>query len=264
MLPINIKQSWSQDLWDTFGAEGTIALAYFLGSAFSKEIRKKQQSFPFLQIKGKEGTGKTTLLYFLGKLYGRTDYEGFSPKRATQAARNRMLNKINNEPIVLLNSSFNKERHSSFSWDELKSAYDDNCHRSILSRDKGSEKFIFNGSIVIEGNISNNDLSPAMESRIVSVDLKNPPFDEKNQAAIHRLNNYMPHDLPCIGIHYARRNFQYYLKFFKWAEREHETYAKNARELKHRLQVISLIYTAQSVFNLDPDNVIETIETICE
>lgn len=45
-------------------------------------------SFLFLEIVGEPGSGKTTLIQFLWKLFGR-DYEGFDPSKSTAAGRMR-------------------------------------------------------------------------------------------------------------------------------------------------------------------------------
>ncbi|WP_215244505.1 hypothetical protein, partial [Escherichia coli] len=69
--------SWLSSLWDAFGAKGYVVLAFWLGSFFAEQIRKTHKSYPFLEICGEPGSGKSTLIEFLWRLCGRADYEGF-------------------------------------------------------------------------------------------------------------------------------------------------------------------------------------------
>lgn len=149
---------WVQLLWDAFGAKGVVALAYWLGSLFAEQVRADQQSFPFLEIVGEPGAGKTTLITFLWKLFGR-DYEGFDPSKSTSAGRLRTFTQVSNLPIVLIESdregSAGKGPHvRSFDWDELKDAYNGNPIRTTGVKTGGNETYDppFRASIVISQN----------------------------------------------------------------------------------------------------------------
>ncbi|MCV5398020.1 hypothetical protein OFN24_31885, partial [Escherichia coli] len=61
---------WVDDIWTAFGEKGYVALAFWLGSLFAEQIRERDKSFPFLEIVGEPGTGKSTLIEFLWKLAG--------------------------------------------------------------------------------------------------------------------------------------------------------------------------------------------------
>jgi hypothetical protein len=61
------------------------ALTFWLGAMFAEHIRASQKSYPFLEVVGEAGAGKSTLIEFLWKLVGRADYEGFD--RASPAWR---------------------------------------------------------------------------------------------------------------------------------------------------------------------------------
>lgn len=151
-------RTWFQHLWNAFGAKGYVALAYWFGSLFAEQIRAEQQSFPFLEIVGEPGAGKTTLIQFLWKLCGR-DYEGFDPSKSTAAGRLRTFTQVSNLPIVLIESdretkTGNQAHVKSFDWDELKDAYNGNSIRTTGVKTGGNETYDppFRASIVISQN----------------------------------------------------------------------------------------------------------------
>lgn len=152
------ERGWQKHLWSAFGAKGYIALAYWFGSLFAEQVRAEQQSFPFLEIVGEPGSGKTTLIQFLWKLFGR-DYEGFDPSKSTSAGRLRTFTQVSNLPIVLIESdretkSGNQSHVKSFDWDELKDAYNGNSIRTTGVKTGGNETYDppFRASIVISQN----------------------------------------------------------------------------------------------------------------
>lgn len=151
-------RTWVQHLWNAFGPKGVVALAYWFGSLFAEQIRAEQQSYPFLEIVGEPGAGKTTLIQFLWKLCGR-DYEGFDPSKSTAAGRLRTFTQVSNLPIVLIESdretkSGNQAHVKSFDWDELKDAYNGNSIRTTGVKTGGNETYDppFRASIVISQN----------------------------------------------------------------------------------------------------------------
>lgn len=151
-------RSWPQHLWSAFGAPGYVALSYWFASLFAEQIRAEQMSFPFLEIVGEPGSGKTTLIQFLWKLFGR-DYEGFDPSKSTAAGRMRTFTQVSNLPIVLIESdretkTGNSAHVKSFDWDELKDAYNGRNVRTTGVRTGGNETYDppFRASIVISQN----------------------------------------------------------------------------------------------------------------
>ncbi|GKS83241.1 toprim domain-containing protein [Acidovorax sp. SUPP1855] len=151
-------RSWTQHLWAAFGAKGYIALAFWFGTLFAEQIRAEHQSFPFLEIVGEPGAGKSTLIQFLWKLLGR-DYEGFDPAKSTSAGRLRTFTQVSGLPIVLIESdretkNGNQAHVRSFDWDELKDAYNGNPIRTTGVKTGGNETYDppFRASIVISQN----------------------------------------------------------------------------------------------------------------
>src|SRR3546814_926734 len=65
--------SWLSDLWTAYGPKGIACLTFYFASLFAEQVRGEMKSFPFLEMHGLPGTGKTTLIEFLWKLMGRSE-----------------------------------------------------------------------------------------------------------------------------------------------------------------------------------------------
>ena len=75
-----LDESWIGTFEQTFGPNGMVVMAWWLCTLYAEQIRATYQDWPFLELTGDPGTGKTTLLKFLWRCCGRIDgYEGFDP-----------------------------------------------------------------------------------------------------------------------------------------------------------------------------------------
>lgn len=161
-LAINTDQKefttdWLPLLWQCYFYKGIAALAYWLGALFAEQIRDQYQSYPFIELVGEPGAGKSTLIEFLWRLYGRCDYEGFDPAKSTVAARSRNFSQVANLPVVLIEGDRTEEdrnKQKGFDWDELKPLYNG---RSVYARgvkNSGNETYEppFRGALVISQN----------------------------------------------------------------------------------------------------------------
>lgn len=164
---------WLDMLWQCFGGKGLVALAFWTGSLFAEQIRQAHKSYPFLEIVGDAGAGKSTLIEFLWKLFGRRDYEGFDPSKSTLAARARNFAQVSGMPVVLIESdredtSGNGRPVRSFDWDELKTAYNGRSVRARGMKNSGNETYEppFRAAIVISQNNPVNASEPILQ-RIV-------------------------------------------------------------------------------------------------
>lgn len=150
---------WLQLLWRCYHHKGIAALAFWLGSLFAEQIRARHKSFPFIELVGEPGAGKSTLIEFLWRLVGRSDYEGFDPSKSTMAARARNFSQVSNLPVVLIEgdrTEDDRHKQKAFEWDELKPLYNG---RSVYSRgvkNNGNETYEppFRGALVISQNAS--------------------------------------------------------------------------------------------------------------
>jgi hypothetical protein len=150
------QYAWLDLLWQCFGQKGIVALAFWFGALFAEQIRAEQKSFPFLEIVGEAGAGKSTLVEFLWKLLGRRDYEGFDPSKSSLAARARNFAQVSGMPVVLIEGdrSDDTAKARAFDWDELKTAYNGRSVRAIGVKNGGNEtrEPPFRGAIVISQN----------------------------------------------------------------------------------------------------------------
>lgn len=176
-LTINRNKSdynpaWSGHLLKSFGTAGVVATAFWVGSLFAEQIRAEHSSYPFFELVGLAGAGKTTLIEFLWKLLGRADHEGFDPNKATVAARSRLMSQVSNMPLVLIESDREQDKaHSKqFDWDELKTAYNGRATRSRGVKNNGNDTYEppFRGAVVISQN-AQVDSSEAILSRILHI-----------------------------------------------------------------------------------------------
>lgn len=189
---------WLGDLWTCFGAKGIVALAYWFGSLFAEQVRTTQKSYPFLEMVGEAGSGKSTLIEFLWKLCGRSDYEGFDPAKATSAARSRNFTQVSNLPVVLIESDRDSaadgsagRARQSFDWDELKTAYNGRSVRSRGMKNNGNETYEppFRGAIVISQN-AQVAASEAILQRICHMTFTRKGHTEHSRQAAMRLEQY--------------------------------------------------------------------------
>ncbi|AZD84736.1 hypothetical protein C4K14_1902 [Pseudomonas chlororaphis subsp. aureofaciens] len=148
-----------------FGPRGVVAMAWWMGAVHAARIRNDQNSFPFLQVIGNAGIGKTLLLDYLQKLNGQTPY-GHSLAHATPAGRARTFASARRRVVICENHD-GSER--SVDWDELKHLYSSGS--MLLPSGAGeSEEVTFRGALVITANQS-LECSEAVSSRMILVDL---------------------------------------------------------------------------------------------
>ena len=150
--------NWLADIISGWGVQGVISLVGFMGSLFAQQVRDRQKSFPFLEIVGEPGTGKSTLLSFFWRLIGRDGYEGIDPNKTTKAGRLRSLSQTSNMPSVFIESDRDGAgtgRNSQFNWDELKNLYDGGTIGTRGVKSAGNEVYEppFRGTIVISQNL---------------------------------------------------------------------------------------------------------------
>ena len=141
-----------------FGNQGLCALAFWLGSLFVNQIRGQQKSFPFLELTGEAGAGKSTIIEFLWKLIGRDDYEGFDALKATNAGKRRAFSQASGAPLCLIESDrgdeAEKKGSKQFEFDELKPLYNGRSVGTlgVAKRGNDTEEPLFLCALVLAQN----------------------------------------------------------------------------------------------------------------
>lgn len=191
--------NWLGDLITGWGVQGVICLVGFLGSLFAQQIRARQKSFPFLEIVGEPGTGKSTLLSFFWRLIGRDNYEGIDPNKTTKAGRLRALSQTSNMPSVFIESdrdSAGGGRNTQFNWDELKNLYDGGTIGTRGIRSAGNEVYEppFRGTIIISQNLPVM-ASKAILSRICHLFFTTEQQSRDSEAAARRIESLQAEDI---------------------------------------------------------------------
>lgn len=209
------SSDWLGLLWTCFGAKGLAALTFWLGSLFAEQIRATQKSYPFLEIVGEAGAGKSTLIEFLWKLCGRHDYEGFDPSKSSLAARARNFAQVSNLPVVLIESDrerigSDKGPHvKSFDWDELKTAFNGRSVRARGMATSGNETYEppFRGAIVISQN-NEVSASDAILQRIVHLTFDCSAQTSKTREAAMVLENMPVEEVSGFIVQAVQREAQ--------------------------------------------------------
>lgn len=188
------RKDWLDLVWQCFGAKGLVALTFWFGSLFAEQIRQVQKSYPFFELVGEAGAGKSTLIEFMWKLFGRRDYEGFDPSKSTHAARARNFAQVSNLPVVLIESDRDDDAKKRFDWDELKTAYNGRSVRATGVKNSGNEtrEPPFRATVVISQN-AKVEASEAIMQRICHITVDRSAHTTQTRAAALKLEQ-MPVD----------------------------------------------------------------------
>ncbi|MBE8613929.1 bifunctional DNA primase/helicase [Morganella morganii] len=246
---------WLDSLWSAFGEKGYVVLAFWLGSLFSEQIRKIHKSYPFLEICGEPGSGKSTLIEFMWRLCGRADYEGFDASKSSAAARGRNFSQISNLPVCLIESDRIQDnaKLKAFDWEELKALYNGRATRSLGVKNNGNETYepLFKGSIIIAQNAEINASRAVLERIIHLYTDKAEQTIETRHAAIalerypiEKLSGFLPLVLmkeDAILKQYTARVDDLQAQLFADKAINHERIAKNHAQLIALLETVSLV-----------------------
>jgi len=161
--------NWPELVYKAFDTKGLVALTFWFGSLFAEQIRAAQKSFPFLEIVGEPGSGKTTMIEFLWKTMGLENTEGFDPSKSTFASIRRKFAQVSNMPIVLLEGDREEaSKYKKFDFNQLKDSYNGRAFGERGIKNGGNETYApaFKAAIVIAQN-ADVQASDAVRERIV-------------------------------------------------------------------------------------------------
>ncbi|MDC6294012.1 toprim domain-containing protein [Ralstonia pseudosolanacearum] len=253
-----MSADWLALLWQAFGAKGLVALAFWFGSLFAEQIRSAHKSYPFLELVGEPGAGKTTLIEFLWKLCGRRDYEGFDPSKSSLAARARNFAQVSNLPVVLIEADRSEEgaKQRGFDWDELKTAYNGRSTRARGVKNGGNETYEppFRGAIVISQN-AEVSASDAVLQRIVHIYCDRSAQTPATRAAAEALERIAIEDVSAFLLAAVMAESRV-LEAFNACVSQHEKFllerpeVKTVRLAKNHAQIMAMVDALRLVLPL--------------
>jgi len=264
---------WLPMLQQCFGNKGVVALAFWVGSLFAEQIRATQKSFPFIEIIGQAGAGKSTLIEFLWKLVGRADYEGFDPSKASFAARSRNFVQVANLPVVLIESDRGEEdklKKGNFDFDELKTAYNGRAISSRGVKNNGNDTYEppFKGSIVISQN-AEVKASEAVLQRIVHTAFTTAEHTPETKLIAEKLEKMPMESLSGFVLEVVTKEKEI-LKLFKEKSHFYEKHLLNMDDLKsvrlakNHAQMMALVDSLQLVLPISDEDIKSTRTTLAE
>lgn len=253
-LKINTNSPANFYWWHNFhqvrGDYGTIVLAWWLGSYFAEQIRAIDRSYPFFELVGQAGAGKSRLLEFCWKLSGREDYEGFDPTKSTNVAVYRNFAQVANLPISLIEGDRNDENGKSqgktFEWDSLKDAFNGRSIRSKGVKNNGNDTYSppFRATIMISQN-EEIKASEAMITRIVHIRLTRDGQTLHTKKIVDELDR-MPIDTASTFMLHALKNEQAILQTYQqnvriYEQEYHEQGITHTRIALNHAQISAMI-----------------------
>ncbi len=260
--------SWLTHYIGAFGEKGLVALSFFTATLFVSQIRKAQQSFPFLEMTGDAGTGKTTIIEFLWRLLGRSDYEGFDPGKSSFTGRSRGFNKVSGFPVVLIESDHHTGHYKKFDFEELKDLFNGRAVYTRAVKTAGLETYDppFRGSIVIAQN-TRIVASEAILSRTIPLYFKREDIYIDGKHHVDSLNRFDSNELSaylCYMLKNSKGILQDY--FFAWEQTEkrllNNSNISMSRIAQNGAQIMAMLQAIAPHLNLSDDWVARALDFI--
>lgn len=234
---VDIRQSlenrfntgWLADFITAFSSKGLITLAWWFGSLFVEQIRHRHRSYPFFEMIGEAGSGKSDLVDFLWKLFGK-EGESFNPNSSTLPGRIRKMSEVSNLPVVFNETDNEKaaeDKHlKRFNWDEQKDLFEGRFGRvtGIKSQDNSTKTALFKASLMVVQNIP-IQASEAILSRTCYLNFDRSHHSLQGKAASDRLKSL--HISDCSG---------FLLQAVKQSDRVLTFFSKSLEKYMHQLQ----------------------------
>ena len=234
-LTEKVNHEWTADFQTAFGVKGIVALSWWFGCLFAEQVRKEHRSYPFFELVGEAASGKSSLVDFMWKLYGK-EGESFNPNSSTLAGRTRKMAEVSNLPIVFNetdNETDDKNSHvKRFNWDEQKDLYDGEFGRvtGVKSQDNSTKKPSFKAGLMIVQNVP-VVASEAILTRICHMDFTTSHHTPAGYEASVRLNTMDIKKINGFVIHAARQADRV-LKYFEQQLKKHRLTLSNNKDIK--------------------------------
>ncbi len=259
------------DFIKIFDLNGVAALGFWTASLFTRQIKERHQFFTFLEITGEKEAGKSTLIRFLWKMFGRENYEGIDILSTSVASSGRVLSQLSNLPLVLVESDREAATGKSggrpgksVDWDEFKKIFDLDgilMSRGVKTNDNQTNDSIFRGALVITQNASVQG-SDAIISRITHLHCTTEHKRIENRHIADKLKAMDVSELAGY-LHLALTHEKEYLEAFFTAFSKHRqrltktTDIKSQRVIDTHAQVMASVDALQVLFADMPNPVLE-------
>lgn len=258
----DFNTKWFNIFKEVYHLNGLAMLAWWTASLFTQQIKRRQKSWPFLELTGQPGAGKSSLIRWLMALIGRPDTEGINPNSSTDTGFRRAISQLSNMPLVLIESDQQKTTPNGkkyiqqYDWDSIKDLYDYNGFlkvQGVKSSDNETNELIYRGSICIAQNES-IDASEAILTRIVHLHATTDHHTTQLKELAEQLDNlpneflagYLEHVLS-HEVEWLNSYFNHYKKYEKALQQVAEI--KHQRiTLNHAQIMAAAIATQQTLF----------------
>lgn len=273
----SFDQSWLPDFIKVFDMNGIAALGFWTLSLFAQQVKKIHQNLTFLEITGEKEAGKSTLIRFLWKLYGRLN-EGVDILSMSASAEARTLAQVSNMPVVFLESDKEQTGNQKggrnlggVDWERYKKISDLNGtigSRGVKTNDNQTNDLIFRGTLVISQNATVS-ASPAILSRIVHLHCTTAHKRIENRAIADRLKQIEPAVVSGF-LHHALTNEKKWLDAFfsAWdihrARLTENPNIKSQRVIDNHAQVMASVDALRVLFTNFPDDALDKALTHIE
>lgn len=180
-------ERWSKLYYKAFETNGAIAILFLILSLFWDIVFQQVGFFPFLFLFGAYGTGKTSMVEFLIRVFG-DDYKGIPLNNATQVALSRAIASRNNSIFYL--KEYTKETDEA-NQDLFLTAYDGSGRATgIKSNDNRTKVAMVKSAIIVDGNELPTQKT-AVLSRMILLNFEKNTFTSEQKNAYGKLSSRM-------------------------------------------------------------------------
>jgi len=212
---------WAKLYYDAFEANGSIGILFLILSVFWDIVFDQVGFFPFLFLFGAYGTGKTTMVEFLLRVFGQ-DYKGIPLNNATPVALSRTIASRNNTISYLKEYTPESDEANK---DLILTAYDGSGRATgIKSNDNKTRVAAVKSALIFDGNHLPNQ-NTAILSRMVLVNFENNSFSEKQRKAYNELQEIQNLGFGVVLTDILQHR-EYFKKHFK------NTFTQNVQEVR--------------------------------
>jgi hypothetical protein len=221
---LDFKQ-WAEYYYQAFGNNGAIAVLFLILSVFWDIVFEQKGFFPFLFLFGAFGTGKTSLVEYLLRLFGK-DYIGFPLNNATQVALSRIIASRNNSIFYLKEYTRDTDEANQ---DLFLTAYDGAGRATgIKSNDNRTKVALVRSAIILDGNELPTQKT-AVLSRMILLNFESNQFTDAQKKAFAELEKRQENGFGNVLIEIFKQRDHFKKNFQK-------TFDENLSELREVIE----------------------------